>query len=202
MTSKPASGILATALALALAACDARQTDNNANEGASASAPTPSSAPTRSAPAESIIREDVLAETNKASTAPAPQPAQMTLSFADADGELPEAAATNLNEFLTQPVVARGGCIVISGHTDSLGSDAQNLRASERRGRLVAAYLVERGIAEKRLRVIALGERRPIAPNANPDGTDFPEGRARNRRVTIEARPPTANEQGTCSTGS
>ena len=25
----------------------------------------------------------------------------------------------------------------------------------------------------------------PVAPNTNPDGSDNPEGRARNRRVTI-----------------
>jgi OOP family OmpA-OmpF porin len=36
------------------------------------------------------------------------------------------------------------------------------------------------------MRVIALGETRPIAPNAKPDGSDDSAGRARNRRVEIE----------------
>lgn len=29
------------------------------------------------------------------------------------------------------------------------------------------------------------GEAEPIAPNARPDGTDDPDGRARNRRVVV-----------------
>ena len=33
--------------------------------------------------------------------------------------------------------------------------------------------------------MIALGENRPVAPNANPDGSDDEAGRARNRRVDI-----------------
>jgi OOP family OmpA-OmpF porin len=37
--------------------------------------------------------------------------------------------------------------------------------------------------------VIALGEARPVAPNANLDGSDNPGGRARNRRVDITVSP-------------
>jgi OOP family OmpA-OmpF porin len=37
--------------------------------------------------------------------------------------------------------------------------------------------------------VIGLGEDRPVAPNAHLDGSDDPEGRARNRRVEIEVTP-------------
>jgi len=32
------------------------------------------------------------------------------------------------------------------------------------------------------------GESRPIAPNTNPDGTDNPEGRARNRRTELDVQ--------------
>lgn len=184
-------------LALALLGCDAEQrgADGPPANG-DAAAPIQSNAANRAQPAESIIREDVLAETD---TPPEPkvEAVEMTLNFAEAHGKLPADAASRLDNLLKQPVIARGGCIVIRGHTDSRGSDQQNLRASERRAELVAGYLVERGIAQERLRLIALGERRPIAPNANADGTDFPEGRARNRRVTVEAQLP-AQGQGSC----
>jgi outer membrane protein OmpA-like peptidoglycan-associated protein len=33
-----------------------------------------------------------------------------------------------------------------------------------------------------------LGEANPVAPNANPDGSDNPEGRQKNRRVEIAVR--------------
>ena len=199
MNLRPVLWTVGATLVMALAGCEARERDATSDE-VDRSAPvsaTPEAA-NRAGPAESIIREDVLAETNAAAEAPAVQPVEMTLNFADADGKLPAVAASQLDELLAQPVVARGGCILIRGHTDSRGSDEQNLRASERRARLVAAYLAERGIDEGRLRVIALGERRPVAPNANPDGTDFPEGRAKNRRVTVEAMLPPGEGQPAC----
>lgn len=34
-------------------------------------------------------------------------------------------------------------------------------------------------------RVTGHGEANPVAPNNNPDGSDNPGGRAKNRRVTI-----------------
>jgi outer membrane protein OmpA-like peptidoglycan-associated protein len=33
-----------------------------------------------------------------------------------------------------------------------------------------------------------VGKSKPIAPNAKPDGSDDPEGRAKNRRVEIVVR--------------
>jgi OOP family OmpA-OmpF porin len=32
---------------------------------------------------------------------------------------------------------------------------------------------------------VGLGERRPVAPDRRPDGAEDPQGRARNRRVSI-----------------
>lgn len=80
---------------------------------------------------------------------------------------------------------AGDGEIRIEGHTDAKGDDAYNKRLSEQRTESVKAYLVGKGIAADRLKTIGLGELRPVAPNANPDGTDDEEGRQRNRRVEI-----------------
>lgn len=155
-------------------------------------------APQPAAGKSSIIRPSVLAET-EAPPVPQVQPVDVVIPLADAAGSLPDGAARLLDELLERPAVAAGGCILIRGHTDARGSDQQNLRASERRAELVRDYLVERRIDPARIRLIALGERRPLAPNALPDGSDYPEGRAKNRRVDVRVELPEA--QRSCATG-
>jgi len=50
----------------------------------------------------------------------------------------------------------------------------------------VAQWLMARAGANRaNLQTRGLGKTRPVAPNANPDGSDNPEGRAKNRRVEI-----------------
>jgi outer membrane protein OmpA-like peptidoglycan-associated protein len=77
------------------------------------------------------------------------------------------------------------GSISIEGHTDSRGDDAYNQRLSLARAEAVKAYLVEKGVAAGRLRTVGLGETRPVAPNANADGSDNEAGRQQNRRVEV-----------------
>jgi outer membrane protein OmpA-like peptidoglycan-associated protein len=88
---------------------------------------------------------------------------------------------------LARLIQAEGGDseISIEGHTDSHGDDAYNLRLSQRRAEAVKTYLVQQGVAEDRLRTVGLGEQRPVAPNAGPDGSDDEAGRQRNRRVEV-----------------
>ena len=69
--------------------------------------------------------------------------------------------------------------LVIAGHTDSTGTPARNLRLSRLRATAVRDQLVQQGGSPKRFRILALGDRAPIAPNA------LPEGREANRRVTL-----------------
>jgi OmpA-OmpF porin, OOP family len=66
----------------------------------------------------------------------------------------------------------------IAGHTDSVGSDAYNLKLSQRRADAVKAMLVTRfNIDSSRLTAVGYGETKPIASNETADG------RAQNRRV-------------------
>jgi len=78
------------------------------------------------------------------------------------------------------------GPVRIDGYTDSVGDDAYNLDLSRRRAEAVRAGLAGLpGAAGRPFVTSGFGEANPVAPNANPDGSDNPEGRARNRRVTI-----------------
>ncbi len=82
--------------------------------------------------------------------------------------------------------MVRGGNLTLRGHSDSEGDDEANRIMSRKRAEAVRDYLARKGLDRSRMRVIALGETRPVAPNAKPDGSDDSEGRARNRRVEID----------------
>ena len=72
--------------------------------------------------------------------------------------------------------------VIIVGHTDNQGSAAFNKDLSIRRAKVVARYLVTKGVLAKRLRYAGRGDTQPIASN------DTPEGRAMNRRVEFVIR--------------
>lgn len=79
--------------------------------------------------------------------------------------------------------------VEVAGHTDSKGTDAYNQALSERRAHAVYDYLTSNGVDASRLTgPNGYGESRPIAPNSNEDGSDNPEGRARNRRTELNVQ--------------
>src|SRR5690606_9908300 len=79
--------------------------------------------------------------------------------------------------------------VEVAGHTDSKGTDAYNQKLSERRATAVYDYLTNQGVAASRMTgPIGYGESRPIAPNTNEDGSDNPEGRAKNRRTELNVQ--------------
>jgi OOP family OmpA-OmpF porin len=69
--------------------------------------------------------------------------------------------------------------IELQGHTDSVGSDAYNLKLSQARAAAVRDYLVAQGAPAAALIAKGYGETQPVADNAKP------EGRAQNRRVVM-----------------
>lgn len=182
----PAFAAASLSLLLVLPGCEVRR------EGAE---PTPT--PTETiAPADqpaatespaSIIRPDV--SPSPAIEAP-PDPLAATVPFPDGGYELTAAAERVLAEVLEADQLAQDWPVVLRGHTDSEGDDRGNLFASRKRAEAVAGWLVENGIDEERIEVIALGEQRPVAPNAHLDGTPDEAGRARNRRVEVWIGPP------------
>ena len=80
---------------------------------------------------------------------------------------------------------ANGRQISVEGHTDAVGGEEANQRLSERRADNVAGALSSSGVEQARIRTTGYGERYPVAPNTNPDGSDNSAGRAKNRRVEV-----------------
>lgn len=75
---------------------------------------------------------------------------------------------------------APGARLSVTGHTDSVGSDAYNQKLSERRAYSVTDYLVESGVPRSSfVSVRGAGESQPVADNKTDDG------RSMNRRVEI-----------------
>lgn len=70
--------------------------------------------------------------------------------------------------------------VEISGHTDSYGDDAYNMKLSQRRVDAVKDFLRRNGISEDRMIAKGYGETQHVAPN------DTPENRAKNRRVEFK----------------
>lgn len=76
--------------------------------------------------------------------------------------------------------------IEMGSHTDSVASEAYNIELSQRRAESTVNYLIRKGIDPARLVAKGYGESKPIARNTNPDGTDNPVGRQRNRRTEFK----------------
>ena len=67
--------------------------------------------------------------------------------------------------------------VAIHGHTDNVGSPADNMKLSEDRAKAVYDILVKAGVSTSRLAYKGFGETKPIKSNSNS------EGRAANRRT-------------------
>jgi outer membrane protein OmpA-like peptidoglycan-associated protein len=76
--------------------------------------------------------------------------------------------------------------IEMGSHTDSVDTKVYNYELSKKRAEATVQYLIGRGISPDRLTAKGYGEEVPIARNTNPDGTDNPAGRAKNRRTEFK----------------
>jgi OOP family OmpA-OmpF porin len=165
-------------LACALAGCSgggdvARQAGAS---GASIELPVPAPSPSKTVARPENMSGAVAADAGASPT---------TIGFPQGGGGLNSESKAVLDRLAADPMV-RGGRLTLRGHSDSEGDDEANRVMSRKRAEAVRDYLARKGLDRSRMRVIALGETRPVAPNAKPDGSDDSEGRARNRRVEID----------------
>lgn len=84
-----------------------------------------------------------------------------------------------LEDFLLKTEKAE--IIRLLGHADSIGTYKSNDKLAQRRIQAIADYLQTNGIVDTIIQKKAFGERQPVAENKTE------EGRAKNRRVEIEA---------------
>jgi outer membrane protein OmpA-like peptidoglycan-associated protein len=125
-------------------------------------------------PTEASPIERELAETGMIRTS--------EIHFETGSAEIDRASRSILEEIGRTLIQYPDARIEISGHTDSQGSEADNLSLSARRAQAVLAHLrslfIE--VRPERYSVQGYGESQPVAPN------DSAEGRAKNRRVEFK----------------
>lgn len=105
---------------------------------------------------------------------------QEPLRFQAGSAEFTGTAARILDLVAELFVACPGSRLVVSGHTDAQGDEAENLTLSEARAARVVDELGRRGVSRDRAVIRAFGDSRPIADNA----TRY--GRMLNRRIELE----------------
>ncbi len=112
--------------------------------------------------------------------AAAPSVPKSYLVFFDFNkSDLTAQAVTIVNQAAANAGPAKVTQLTVTGHTDTVGSDAYNMRLSRRRAESVAAQLEKDGIPSSEIQIVAKGKRDLLVPTA--DGVKEPQ----NRRVQI-----------------
>ena len=75
--------------------------------------------------------------------------------------------------------------VVVTGHTDRIGSEEYNQKLSEKRAEVIKQHLVSHGIEASRIRAVGKGESQPIVECKGIKGKKLIECLAPNRRVEI-----------------
>jgi outer membrane protein OmpA-like peptidoglycan-associated protein len=112
-----------------------------------------------------------------AAVAPAPKSYLVFFDFNKSD--LTQQAVTIVDQAASNAGPAKVTRLTVTGHTDTVGSDAYNMRLSRRRAESVAARLEKDGIPSSEIEIVAKGKRDLLVPTA--DGVKEPQ----NRRVQI-----------------
>jgi Outer membrane protein and related peptidoglycan-associated (lipo)proteins len=122
--------------------------------------------------------------------APVTLQADTLFDFDKAD--LRPAGKQSLDEFVTNmnthPEV---DLLLVTGHTDQIGTDKYNQKLSERRAASVKAYLVSKGVAADRIETVGMGEKAPVKSVAECKGNrgkKLIECLQPNRRVVVEIK--------------
>jgi iron complex outermembrane receptor protein len=111
--------------------------------------------------------------------APPPSPRSYLVFFDFNKSDLTSQAVAIVDAAAKNAVAGKVTQLSVTGHTDTVGSDAYNLRLSRRRAESVAAELEKKGISASEIEIVAKGKRDLLVPTA--DGVREPQ----NRRVQI-----------------
>ncbi len=112
--------------------------------------------------------------------APAPAVAHSYMVFFDFNrSDLTPQAASIVDQAAKNADAAKVTQLTVTGHTDTVGSDAYNMRLSRRRAESVAAELEKQGVPPSEIEIVAKGKHDLLVPTG--DGVREPQ----NRRVQI-----------------
>ena len=78
--------------------------------------------------------------------------------------------------------------VLVTGHTDRLGSDAHNQKLSQRRADVVRDYLVSKGVDKSKIEAIGMGEKQPVVQCTQKNLKELIACLQPNRRVDVEVR--------------
>jgi outer membrane protein OmpA-like peptidoglycan-associated protein len=113
--------------------------------------------------------------------------ADVLFDFDKAD--IKKEAEPSLRHLATVVEANPGAKVTIEGHTDGKGTDAYNQALSEQRAASVKQWLVANAkVSSASIATRGWGKSKPVAHNTKPDGSDDPDGRAKNRRVEVVVR--------------
>ena len=126
--------------------------------------------------------------------APAPQVQKITLDakvlFAFGKADLtPEGKAAIDSQVVSKLAqVQKLDVVIVTGHTDRIGSDASNKKLSEERAAAVGSYLGSKGVDKAKIQTIGMGEAQPVVQCDQKNMKDLIACLQPNRRVDVEVK--------------
>ena len=99
--------------------------------------------------------------------------------FTSGSSRLSEEGKRAVSGFLNDLGDTEGLVFLVSGHTDTVGSEEKNYELGQKRAASVARYLTKQGIDPFRVTAVSYGEDKPVTDNQTA------EGKRRNRRIEI-----------------
>ena len=86
----------------------------------------------------------------------------LTIGFSQGGAVLTQEALVQLDGAARLYRDARPTVMIVSGHSDKAGPEYPNLVLSARRASVVKRALVDRGVPDERLQLVAVGEAEPV----------------------------------------
>jgi OOP family OmpA-OmpF porin len=158
--------------------------------------PAPTAMPVaESAPAAAPMQAAAAPDAPVAAALPACKPSFETVTilaeklFAFDQDKLQDSSKPTLDEVASKiKANADVELVLVTGHTDRLGSESYNQKLSERRANQVKAYLMTQGVSAQRLQASGKGESEPVvACKGDKPSKKLIECLQPNRRVVISA---------------
>ncbi len=124
--------------------------------------------PPAPAPAPAVRRRRRRPRRRRPPPAPAPQVQKITLAskaLFDFDKAVlkPEGKAAIDSEIIAKlKDVQKLELVLVTGHTDRIGTQAYNQKLSERRADAVRDYLVSKGVAKDKIETLGMGKTQPV----------------------------------------